>query len=97
MTARFSRRAVAQIAEAIAVIERDDPRAADAFAQRIERLAALLCRHPQIGRATDLMNVRVTPTKPYPYLMFYETTERGRITVLRVRHMARKEDWRTGR
>lgn len=96
MTVRFSRRAITQIAEAVAHIQRDDPGAASGFAVRMERLASLLSRHPEIGRATDMPGVRVMPTQPYPYLMFYKLAGDG-ITVLRVRHMARREDWRTGR
>jgi plasmid stabilization system protein ParE len=68
------------------------------FTERTETLASLLARHPTIGRRTDLSGVRVFAIRPYPYLLFYrsEPDDSG-ITVLRVRHMARKEDWRTGR
>jgi plasmid stabilization system protein ParE len=59
-------------------------------------LTTLISRHPAIGRRTDLADVRVFAVRPYPYLIFYRE-EPGGITILRVRHMARKEDWRTGR
>jgi len=52
---------------------------------RIEKLTALLLRHPSMGRRTDLANVRVFPLGPYPYLIFYRV-EPGSdgITILRV-------------
>ena len=78
-------------------IHQDNPRAAAAFARRVDALAALLARHPEDGRKTNLSPVRVMPLRPYPYLLFYQPAEAGGIVILRVRHMARKEDWRTGR
>ena len=96
MTVRYSRHALAQISDIVRAIETDDPRAAAVFVGRIKRLSSLLSRHPEIGRATDLPGVRVAPTRPFPYLLFYSRAPQG-ITVLRVRRMARKEDWRSGR
>ena len=78
------------------MLEEDAPEVASAFSRRVETLASLLARHPAIGRRTDLTAVRVFAVRPYPYLIFYREETDG-ITVLRVRHMARKEDWRTGR
>ena len=98
MTVRYSRRSLAQIADIIATIAVDDPPTAGAFSRRIETLATLVARHPSIGRQTNLAGVRVLPTKPYPYLFFYQANLTGTgITVLRVRHMSRNDDWRSGR
>lgn len=97
MKARYSRRALAQIAEIERMIAADSPLVASAFVRRMETLAALLARHPEIGRRTSLAEVRVVPARRYPYLVFYTTDATGGITVLRVRHMARREDWRGGR
>ena len=96
MNVRYSRRALAQIAEIIETIGEDAPDVARAFARRAETLASLLARHPAMGRRTDIERVRVFAAKPYPYLIFYRE-DPGGITILRVRHMARKENWRTGR
>ena len=98
MNVRYSRRSLAQIGEILELFAEDSPALASRFAQRVEMLAELLARHPTIGRRTDLANVRVFAMKPYPYLLFYrlEPEDRG-ITVLRIRHMAREQDWRTGR
>ena len=97
MKVQYSQRALTQITEIIAAIAADDPPAAGAFARRVETLASLVARHPAIGRQTSLARVRVIPAKPYPYLVFYQPAPEGGITVLRVRHMARREDWRSGR
>jgi plasmid stabilization system protein ParE len=98
MTVRYSGRAIAQFADIIAAISVDDPRAASAFSRRVETLASLVSRHPAIGRQTNLADIRVLPTKPYPYLIFYQPLPDGSgIVILRIRHMARNEDWRSGR
>ena len=98
MTVRYSRRSLTQIANIIAAFAVDDPPTATMFARRVETLARLLASHPSIGRQTDFAGIRVLPMKPYPYLIFYQPDPAGAgITVLRVRHMARDVDWRTGR
>jgi plasmid stabilization system protein ParE len=66
MTVRFSRRALSQLDEILATIEADNPRAARDFSQRVETLAALLARHPTLGRQTSVARVRVFSTRPYP-------------------------------
>ena len=96
MNVRYSRRALAQIAEIVETIAEDAPSVASAFSVRVEALASLISRHPAIGRQTNLASVRVFAARPYPYLIFYREEPDG-ITILRVRHMARKEDWRAGR
>jgi toxin ParE1/3/4 len=98
MSVRFTRRALVQLGEILETIAADEPRAAAGFAHRIETMTTLLARHPEMGRATDLGSVRVFSTRPYPYLLFYRAASSGEeIIVLRIRHMARKEDWRRGR
>jgi plasmid stabilization system protein ParE len=99
MSVRFTRRALVQLDEILETIAVDEPRAAAGFAHRIEALTALLERHPEMGRTTDLGSVRVFSTRPYPYLLFYRAASSSGdgIIVLRIRHMARKEDWHRGR
>jgi toxin ParE1/3/4 len=97
MKVHFSRRSLAQLAEIVAGLESDNPPVARSFVRRLETLASLLSRHPQIRRSTNLAGVRVMPLRPYPYLLFYQAAGPARITVLRIRHMARNMDWRQGR
>jgi toxin ParE1/3/4 len=95
---RYSRRALAQLDEILSYLATENRRVAVSLLKRINALASLIERHPAIGRPTDLRNVRVFRAAPYPYLIFYSVHEAGRhITVLRIRHTARKEDWRKGR
>lgn len=48
----------------------------------------LLLRYPLAGAVTDDPTIRRMTTKPYPYLIFYETTE-AEIIIHAVRHGAR--------
>ena len=98
MIVRFTRRAIGQIHEISETIALDDARSSDQFAERVDRVADLAARHPAIGRPTDLHDIRVIPLRPFRYLLFYKPFADGSgIMVLRVRHMARNEDWRAGR
>lgn len=98
MTVRYSRRALAQLAEIIEYYAERNPKVAAKFSARVETLTALLGRQPEIGRRTDIANLRVFRAAPFPYLVFYSIRAGGRgITVLRMRHTARKENWREGR
>src|SRR5262249_46401320 len=55
---------------------------------RIKQIIDLLLIHPRLGARTDDPAVRRVTTTPYPYLVFYETTE-TEITIHAVRHAAR--------
>jgi len=94
---RFTAGATRQIAEISEWIARDDLTTADRVLREIVRITDLAARHPGIGRSTQVSGLRVLPIKPYPYLIFYRPANGGGIEVIRVRSMARKRDWRTGR
>ena len=97
MTVRYSRRALRQLDEIFAYVAVDDRRAAASIVARIEALVHLIVRHPTIGRPTDLEGVRVFRAAPYPYLIFYRTDPTtGAVTILRVRHTSRAENWKEG-
>lgn len=94
----FSRRALAQLEEILTYTANESPQAAASVATRVDSLVALLAEQPGLGRSTDIAGVRTFRIAPYPYLLFYfADAERGLLTVLRIRHVARKEDWRTAR
>jgi toxin ParE1/3/4 len=87
---RYSATASAQIEEAFDYIARDNPRAAQAFLDRIEAIAALLARVPGMGREADKANVHSVPLTPFRYRLFYAVRRgRGEIMILRIRHMSR--------
>jgi plasmid stabilization system protein ParE len=94
---RYTPGAARQISEAIDRIAEDDPTTANRFSAHIERLGQLILRHTDIGRKTSATGVRVLPAKPYPYLIFYRSRGEAGVEIIRVRHMARKQDWRRGR
>ena len=73
MKVRFSRRALKQIDEIADYVAIENPRVADAIVRRIETVAALIGRHPVMGRSTSNKPVRVFSVLPYPYLLLYET------------------------
>jgi plasmid stabilization system protein ParE len=87
-----------QLADVVATIEKENPRAAENFGRHMDRLAGLLAHNPMIGRATRNSDFRVFPLERFPYLVFYRIlSDREGVMIYRVRHMARDQDWRTGR
>jgi plasmid stabilization system protein ParE len=94
----FSRRALAQLAKILAYTANESPQAAASMATRVYSLVGLLAEQPGLGRSTEIARVRAFRIAPYPYLLFYlADSERERLTVLRIRHTARKENWQTAR
>ena len=90
MTARFSRRALANIRDIGAYLGAENPRAADALLARIRATAQVLEEHPFSGHGTDIRNVRVLTMPRDPYRIFYAVTRSGDVLVLHVRHTARR-------
>jgi toxin ParE1/3/4 len=87
---RYLPKALGQLAEILATIEAENPKAAAKVATRIHRSVERVAAFPFSSRATSHPGVRVLPTLPYPYLVFYEVDERAQeVRILRVRHMAR--------
>jgi len=91
MKVRYSRRALRQLEQIFSYIEKDNPAAAPAVADRIESLVALLGRYPSMGRPTDKHGVRIMGVRRYPYVVFYKILpDRDEVRILRVRHTARR-------
>ena len=85
----YTRRALAQIDDALTYIEARSPQGATHVRDRILALVALLQKRPHAGRATSRPNVRRLPTNPYPYLIDDRVSE-DEIVILRFRHSARR-------
>jgi addiction module RelE/StbE family toxin len=85
---RYTRPALADLASVLDYITAHSPQGARRVQARIQALTELLRQHPQIGRRTSDPTIRRMTTSPYPYLIFYEVTERE-IIVHAVRHAAR--------
>jgi toxin ParE1/3/4 len=87
----ISRRARAELAEAIAWIARDNPRAARALNQAVTRLAALIGAHPVMGSVrTELAadSYRFVPVRGFSYIIIYRG-DGGRPRILRIVHSSR--------
>jgi plasmid stabilization system protein ParE len=90
---RYTRRALAQIDQALTYIESRSPQGADHVRDRIAALIALLQDHPYAGRQTSRANVRRLPINPHPYLIDYRVTA-NEIVIMRFRHAARRPSGR---
>ncbi len=87
--ARFLSRSRAQLRDIYSDIARDNAPAARAVVLRVEEIAAVLARHPGLGRVVSRRGVRRLPVVPYPYLIYYRT---GRtVQILSVLHSARRQ------
>jgi toxin ParE1/3/4 len=86
---RYTRRALAQIDDALTYIEARSPQGAAHVRDRVYALVSLLQERPYAGRMTSRHNIRRLPTNPYPYLIDYRVDE-NEIVILRFRHSARR-------
>ncbi|QQO36796.1 type II toxin-antitoxin system RelE/ParE family toxin [Bradyrhizobium diazoefficiens] len=86
---RYTKRALAQIDEALTYINARSPQGATHVRDRIVALIALLEDRPYAGRQTTRAYVRRLPVNPYPYLIDYRVTS-TEIVIMRFRHAARR-------
>jgi plasmid stabilization system protein ParE len=86
---RYTRRALAQIDEALTYVEQRSPQGAAHIRDRIAALVELLQEHPYAGRETSRAHVRRIFTHPYPYLIDYRATS-TEIIIMRFRHALRR-------
>ncbi|HZK91981.1 MAG TPA: type II toxin-antitoxin system RelE/ParE family toxin [Stellaceae bacterium] len=82
----FSSQTLSAILDYIAA---HSPQGARRVHARTQALTDLLLVHPRIGRRTNDPSIRRMATTPYPYLVFYEITERE-IIIHAVRHAAQE-------
>jgi toxin ParE1/3/4 len=85
---RYTLPALADLSAILDYIAAHSPQGARQVQARIKALTDLLLLHPHIGRRTNDPAIRRMTTTPYPYLVFYETTE-TEIIIHAVRHAAR--------
>ena len=85
---RYTLPALADLSAILDYIAAHSPQSAQRVQARIQALTDLLLLHPHIGRRTNDPAIRRMTTTPYPYLVFYETTE-TEIIIHAVRHAAR--------
>ena len=88
MRLRYTLPALADLRAILDYIAAHSPQGARRVQARIKALTDLLLQHPHIGRRTNDPAIRRMTMTPYPYLVFYETTE-TEIIIHAVRHAAR--------
>jgi toxin ParE1/3/4 len=93
MKLRYSRRALAELDGILADLASKNPRAAQIFATRIDRIVQRVSQFPEaFQQVAERPGVRRVPLLRYPYLLLYRVIA-GEVTVLRIVHGARKEPW----
>jgi len=85
---RYTLPALADLEHILNYITARSPRGAARVHARIKAVAELLLLQPRIGTPTDDPSIRRITTPPYPYLIFYETTDEE-IVIHAIRHGAR--------
>lgn len=88
MRLRYTRPALADLADILDHIATESPSAARKVARRIKAITDLLLRHPEVGLLTDEEDIRRIVVRPFPYLVFYEHLADETI-IHAVRHGAR--------
>ena len=89
MRVRYTKRALRQIAEALAYDAERSPKGAAKVEGRITSVLALLRMHPRAGVMTRVYGVRRVFLAPYPFLIDYDV-QGEEIVVQRFRHTARR-------
>ena len=88
MRLRYTLPALADLTSILDYIADRSPQGAAHIHTRIRAVIDLLLRYPRAGAVTDDPTIRRITATPYPYLIFYETTD-AEIIGHAVRHGAR--------
>lgn len=89
MRLAWSRAARADLLAIADYIELDNPPAARAVLERIDRQVARLVDHPELGRRGRVAGTRELVIVPYPYIVVYRLAGEA-VQVLRVLHQRRQ-------
>ena len=85
---RYTRPALADLAQLLDFLAESSPSGARRVGPRIRTLTGKLTAHPFLGARTDEPSIRRLVVRPFPYLVFYEVAS-SEIVVHAVRHAAR--------
>ncbi|UPK00525.1 type II toxin-antitoxin system RelE/ParE family toxin [Bradyrhizobium sp. 170] len=88
MKLRYTLPALADLTSILDYIADRSPQGAARIHTRIRAVIDLVLQYPLAGAVTDDSTIRRVATAPYPYLIFYETTD-TEIIIHAVRHGAR--------
>jgi plasmid stabilization system protein ParE len=86
---RYTRRAVSELEAVLDYIDQRSPQGAQRVKARLKDVIALLAEHPHIGRLTSKRDIRRIVASPYPYLVFYRSTD-TEVVIHGIRHAARR-------
>jgi toxin ParE1/3/4 len=86
---RWTRLAVADLDSAYRYIAADNAAAASRVIESIEKAVAVLCRHPEAGRAGRIKGTRELVVSGTPFVVAYRF-RRDSIQILAVIHASRK-------
>ncbi len=93
MKVRFTTTAIDEIQAVFSYIAANNPAAADAVIDEVDRAISLAATFPKLGVIKYRGIVRMLPLRRYPqYLLFYRADEQE-IVVLNLRHSARRRPW----
>lgn len=88
MRLRYTLPALADLTSILDYIADRSPQGAARIHSRIRAVTDVILRYPMAGAVTDDPTIRRIATAPYPYLIYYETTD-AEIIIHAVRHGAR--------
>jgi len=88
MKVRVTETAFAELEDIYLGISSDNQAAARAVCVRIEQVISRIGEFPGIARAIDESGIRIFPTPPFPYLIFYTATQRE-VIIRNVRYAGR--------
>ena len=90
MNVVFSKLALGQLDEILSHIAQRSPQGAKRVEARFRQVVEFIAQHPQAAQEmTGRPGVRRAPLIRYPYLIYY-TIDADEVTILRIRHAARR-------
>jgi len=92
MKTRYTATALAEIAEILSFVSRDNQNAADELGRAIERTVALISSNPTAAPVVHQDNVRSRRAGRYQYRVFY-VVEGGELIIRNVRSTRRLRPW----
>ncbi len=92
MKVRYTATALAEIAEVISYIVRDDQKAAREVLRAIERTVVLINHHPNVAPLVHEGKVRARRVGRYQYRVFY-VVEKDELIIRNVRSTRRQRPW----
>jgi toxin ParE1/3/4 len=93
MRVRYSRLALAGLDAILANLAQQNPVAAQAFAERVQRVIHRISEFPESApQVIERPNVRRIPLVRYPYAIHY-TVSNSEVIILRILHGARRSPW----